>query len=1240
MSNARLTLISALMVGVSHVTLTPVLSAECTVFCPQESADYCNPEDASRPCGPLRDASAIEKTDVAPNLETTLQPTTSAAPFQISVDGVPLQSTQVATDADMQRQQDVAASKASTIIQADTLNVQPALSVVASRPYVAPGDAIRFFPQTNYARYIDVAELRIYRDTDSRDAAPHVRIPVKFGEPVVWTPALGDDGTYRFTLRVYAKTGRYDETLVQTVRVSRAKEGSDTDERSGPLSENQRIVSNITVKGATVTVSGTDVPAGAKVELFGQSVPVDSQGRFAVEQIVPEGTTKVTYTLKMPDGSEKIIDRAVDIKKADRFFVAIADVTGGHRSWNNESAVAQLQGETADTRNNYLDGRLAFYYKGKINDTYRITASADTGEQPLKDLFSQFGDKDPRALLRRLDPDRHYPVYGDDSTTVEDAPTYGRFYVRAESQNSELMWGNFQTELTGTEFAQYSRGLYGGKLGWKSESATRFGERKTEITGFAADPGTIGSREEFQSTGGTLYYLKRQDISQGSERIFVEVRDRDSGLVLERRELAAARDYEVNYLQGRLLLRQPVGITADAGQFVRNSSFAGNPVFIVSTYEYSPGLTAPKTFTIGGRATQWLGSNVRIGGTAYHQGEDQAKQDLYGSDILLRYKPGTYIKGEFAQSKGVGTTTDISSSGGYDFNGIQAAGGKANAFGLEAAADLSEISSQRGNVGAYWRKRESGFSGPGALTGGQDVEQKGATVDVALGARTALVGKADFTDSQLTSGHALEAGVTHDFTNGVFAKVGVRSDKRSGLVATASPILNETGTRTDGAVTVGYRSNGHVPQRGTPAALFDIDADRQITATENVPGASDSKRSRPWSLYGFGQATLDNSGSRRDNDRYGVGGDIQLDQRTRLEGEFSDGKNGTGVDVGGDYAFSERGSLHLGYALAAENPDSFTTGSLGRVSATTNYRFTDAVSVFAEGRYDHGTGPTGLSQAYGIDFAPSKSWRFGIRHERGTLSDAFTGDIKRQTLGANVDYTNPQWRWSTAMEYRSDDSAQLGDRSTWATRNSVTFTPSNNNWRLYGKLNLAFSNGATDALDANYTEVVAAAAYRPVNNDRLNLLAKYTYLYDLPTTGQVSGRGQSLDFAQRSHVFAIDGTYQINRWLSLGGKYAVKIGELRPSRDDTALWFSSNSQFMAVRADVRIIKEWDALAEIRRLSVSQAKDSRIGALVGVYRHLGQNLKIGVGYNFTDFSDDLTDLSYNEHGVFFNIIAKF
>jgi hypothetical protein len=34
------------------------------------------------------------------------------------------------------------------------------------------------------------------------------------------------------------------------------------------------------------------------------------------------------------------------------------------------------------------------------------------------------------------------------------------------------------------------------------------------------------------------------------------------------------------------------------------------------------------------------------------------------------------------------------------------------------------------------------------------------------------------------------------------------------------------------------------------------------------------------------------------------------------------------------------------------------------------------------------------------------------------------------------------------------------------------------------------------------------------------------------------------------------------------------------------------------------------------------------------------LKIGVGYNFTDYSDNLTDVGYRSRGFFLNTIGKF
>ena len=60
--------------------------------------------------------------------------------------------------------------------------------------------------------------------------------------------------------------------------------------------------------------------------------------------------------------------------------------------------------------------------------------------------------------------------------------------------------------------------------------------------------------------------------------------------------------------------------------------------------------------------------------------------------------------------------------------------------------------------------------------------------------------------------------------------------------------------------------------------------------------------------------------------------------------------------------------------------------------------------------------------------------------------------------------------------------------------------------------------------------------------------------------------------------------------------------------------------------------------EARRLHLPDMDESRSGVLLGVYRYFGDYVKAGVGYNFTDFSENLTDLSYRHQGVFVNVVG--
>ena len=59
-------------------------------------------------------------------------------------------------------------------------------------------------------------------------------------------------------------------------------------------------------------------------------------------------------------------------------------------------------------------------------------------------------------------------------------------------------------------------------------------------------------------------------------------------------------------------------------------------------------------------------------------------------------------------------------------------------------------------------------------------------------------------------------------------------------------------------------------------------------------------------------------------------------------------------------------------------------------------------------------------------------------------------------------------------------------------------------------------------------------------------------------------------------------------------------------------------------------------AEVRLHDLTDIGEQHSGGLLVVSRYLGPNLKIGMGYNFTDFSDDLTDLSFDHQGAFVSL----
>jgi hypothetical protein len=350
----------------------------------------------------------------------------------------------------------------------------------------------------------------------------------------------------RYIVRVYDRNGLFDETAGQPLWVvDHIDPSSDqADYRQELLAgygESRIATQNIPLRGGTVQASAAGFPMDTVCGWPVTLCPWTARANFVAEEILPEGMHTVEVAVLDPFGNGDLYLRDLALKQSDWFTVGIADLT---LSGNQTSGPAHLLAPDKPqySEETSLQGRLAFYSSGKFKNGWSLTASADTREGPVDEIFSNFMDKSPDALFRRMDPDYHYPTFGDDGTVAEDAPTLGKFYLKAKKDETYGIWGNFKIAYTDNYLTHVDRGLYGANLHYQTLGTTSFGEPRLLMDGFAADPGTVAGRDEFRGTNGSLYYLRRQDILEGSESLRIEVRDKDSGMVLAVKNLTPVLD--------------------------------------------------------------------------------------------------------------------------------------------------------------------------------------------------------------------------------------------------------------------------------------------------------------------------------------------------------------------------------------------------------------------------------------------------------------------------------------------------------------------------------------------------------------------------------------------------------------------------------------------------------------------------------------------------------------------------
>lgn len=1088
---------------------------------------------------------------------------------------------------------------------------------------------VQFYARNNYPAFIDRAEILVFRASDADLVAPLAKIPLDVAavSNAEWDGALpqgfearpGDELVY--IVRAHGANGHYDETYPRRLQLVKPEEverglqqlrnaverregqafGAEEAETRSLIDEvfagNGLRLQNIPIYGSRIRLLGRNLPERATVKINGETYPVDLEGKLVAEFLEPVGRHQYRLEIGSP-AREQPLQHTLDVDVSGKhlFAVALADFT---LSGNKASGSLEPLGADAERLDDSLivDGRLAFYAKAKAKGKYLITAQADTREREVSELFDGFWDADPQDIFRRLDPDQYYPVYGDDSTTYRDIDTMGRLYLRVDWDKSQALWGNFDTGITGTEYGQYSRALYGGALSWRSRRSNAWGEAGSELKLFASEAQTAPGHSEFTGTGGSVYYLRHTDILPGSERLVIEVRDTTTGRVEKRTELQPGADYEIDFMQGRVILSDTLSIVTRDGvrQISRDTPLDGYQQVLLVDYEYLPTGFDPDEMTAGVRGKHWFGDHVGVGLTYVDENRAGDDYTLAGADLTLQAGRGTYVKLEHTKTEATSAPVFFSSNGGLSFtqlnSGVDAAR-EGEASAIEARVNFKELgwTALDWSAGAWKRRVDAGYS-VGRFDIGEDVDEVGAEVlgqfspnfNVYARHSRAERGEESLTQSQFTGEWRI--GDSDTFTAEVRRVEEQRaSGEGSGMLA-ALKYLHRFGSTLD--------------------------------------------------LYGVAQFTVDEEGSYADNDAYTLGAKYLFGELSSVGAEVTSGDRGDAVQVNAEYRLTRDHTLYGSYTWSTDSSPYDPLFNANRQQGWTlgqRWRLSNQVNLFNESQFLKAPQESGLAHTFGMDFYPAVGWTTGFTLQKADLDTAL-GNVQRKAISVNGGRTSNDTQWRSKLEWREDSGAER--REQWVTTNTLIHK-FDESLRMAARFNWSKTDDELNpAAGAKFIEGNVGFAWRPWDSTRWALFGRYTYLYDVSSLPQ----DESIAFYdQRSQILSLEGVYHPSHDWEFAAKLARREGEVRFGRLE-GQWADSATTFAAAQVRYGLTTDWHALAEYRWLDVKLG-GTRQGVLLGVDRDIGKNFRIGAGYNFTDFSDDLTDFDYDHRGWFLNVVGKY
>ncbi len=1147
-------------------------------------------------------------------------------------DLVPISSSSMEKDVDVKRQIDssrIYLEHGAIWVSRDITKFNPVLAVsVSDEAEIEAGklvSPINFSVDTNYGYYVKSWQLEIYRGDDRHLSQP---LSVLRGDALANSTSIEWDGSTEinhhfklgqqllFRLKAWDASNNMDVTSVGVVDLVRPDKEVSIDKNQGQEEQERNygkanlVRHNIPTSAGLAKFIGTDLDGVDKV-IIGEDEFNVTEGELYAELFLPTDAYHFPTTVVYDSGEERRFSLYARIPDTYYAQAGLADFYfGANRVSGSTGALAVNDQYEKDI---YSQGRLAYFGQGKFGDKLKVVAHVDTQEHAIKDMFKHpFAADDSSTVFDIVDGDDEmmYGNYGDGSNIQKLVNTQGKVYLDVQYDKSQYLWGNFNTGITGTDNSDYNRSLYGFKGDYRTPSTTKYGEDRLNIVGFASQSESLFAHDEFLGTGGSLYFLQHGEVIPGSDKVSVKVTNKDSGIVEKEIFLTEGVDYDIDDYQGRIILTKPLSdiVSSGFGSVLNDSPRGGYENYLAVDYEYVPRSSDAKSAMVfGSRIKGWVNDYIGVGATYASEEKDAQNYELYSADLTLRATEGTYLKTEFGHTEGTQTDSNfISLDGGLTFKPITSVnegnrdGNNLQVMGVASLYDLapSLFGAVGNDIKAWYKSKDADYS---YASQSDDLEQESYGTELRL----------QFNDS---------VKLATRFTS-------IEEKEVDGTLQTDSE---------QAEIEAQFLVTEHVKLFVAGKQAKELNRQQQ-SGTGSLLGAKaeyfwDSENS----IYVKGQKTVDATDSYDENDSVTVGAEARVIEDITVGTAYTTGDRGKSTEASINYDVNRDYSTYVTYV--DDQYEAQNNVIVGQRAA-----LTQTLDFYQENQFVEENNGKGRVDSFGFDNEITDDIDVGIAYQQGEIEynddpdSGIAGVVNRQAVSFTANFDLDDVLLKHKLEYRVDEAEQTDEETIqWVTTNSYTHHLTDE-YTLFAKFNYSRAENETNGeLLERFVESSIGLAYRPIYNDRLNLLSRYTYLVDFDNLNRDVSYNDEV-----SHIIETEALYQWDAHWEFGTKLAYKNKWRSFERASGGSIDLNNEIYLTgISASYRMMKGWDVTGQYHWKVDTEYDEVEDGALLSFNKYISDNFKVGVGYNFSRFDDNLTnDDDYDASGWFINVIGK-